>query len=70
MQLNVPTRFTAITLVKASSRCAESYDPSRPIVRIAMPIPAQLTSTRSGAAVAAASTAASTCSSSVTSART
>ena len=38
MQLNVPTRFTSSTFLKMSRSCADSYWPSRPMVRVAQPI--------------------------------
>src|SRR5580704_5746152 len=67
MRLNVPIRFTSMTLPKAARSCG---DPSRPTVRCAQPMPAQLTTTRSGAPTpAAASTAARTESASLTSVR-
>ncbi len=42
IMLNVPMRFTRMTRSKAVSECG----PSRPTMRLAVPIPAQLTSTR------------------------
>ena len=63
------------TTATAATRCsprtsgpwAELYWPSLPMVRWGQPMPAQLTSTRTGPSSLAASTAAMTCSSSVTS---
>ena len=48
MQLNVPIRLMLMTLLKWSRLKAESYEPSLPIVRVAQPIPAEFTKTRSG----------------------
>ena len=56
-----------MTLVKASSEWADSSRPSRPMVRWAQPMPAELTTARSGAISAAALTAAAICSVLVTS---
>ena len=44
----MPIRLIAMTFLKASRSCAESNSPSRPMVRCAQPMPAELTSTRSG----------------------
>ena len=63
----VPTRLIAITFLKASRSCADSIWPSRPMVRWAQPMPAELTTARSGAISAAALTAAVICSVLVTS---
>ena len=45
----VPMRLIAMTFVYAARSCAESKSPSRPIVRCAQPMPAELTTARSGA---------------------
>ena len=68
MQLNVPTRFTSSTFLKMSRSCADSYWPSRPMVRVAQPTPAAVTRARSGPSSLAASTAAMTWSTLATSA--
>jgi hypothetical protein len=63
--LNVPIRFTSIARRNESSG---NGAPSLPTVRVALPIPAQFTTPRSGPnAAIAASSASSTCASSVTS---
>src|SRR6266540_227912 len=62
--LNVPIRLTVTTLVKSAS----GNGPFLPTTLIALPIPAQLTATRSAPSRSAASSAAPTCASSVTSA--
>ena len=46
IRLNVPIRLMSMTLRYAARSCG---DPSRPTVRAAQPMPAQLTATRSGA---------------------
>ena len=48
MQSNEPTKLIAITLLNASRFAADSYEPSLPTVRCAQPMPAELTSTRTG----------------------
>ncbi len=63
----VPIRLIAITFLNASRSCADSISPSRPMVRCAQPMPAELTTARSGAISAAALTAAVICSVLVTS---
>ena len=68
MQLNVPTRLTSMTFLKTSRSWADSYWPSRPMVRVAQPMPAAVTRARSGPSSLAASTAAMTWSASATSA--
>ena len=66
--LKVPTRLTMTVLVKAPRSCGS---PSRPTVRCAQPMPAQLTAIRSGRSLPVASAiAACTDASSVTSVRT
>ena len=45
IRLKVPIRLMSMTLPKAARSCGE---PSRPTVRWAQPMPAQLTTTRSG----------------------
>ena len=45
-----------MTLRKMSRSWAEAYSPSLPMVRVAQPMPAQLTSARSGPSSLAAST--------------
>src|SRR5690606_6527887 len=62
--LNVPTRFTLITLVNSASGKA----PFLPTVLTALPMPAQFTTIRSVPSCSAASSAFDTCCSSVTSA--
>src|SRR3954471_13815454 len=54
----VPIRLIEITRVKAARSAAESNSPSRPMGRCAHPMPAELTTARSGAISAAALTAA------------
>ena len=44
----VPIRLIAITFENAPRSCAESNSPSRPMVRCAQPMPAELTRIRSG----------------------
>ena len=61
--VNVPMRFTRITRSKASIDAG----PCLPTTRSGAPIPAQLTTMRSGPSEAAVSTAACTCAGSVTS---
>ena len=65
MTLNVPSRFTSITRLKAANGIG---CPSRRRILVAGPIPAQLTTTRSGPRASATSSAVPTWSSSVTSA--
>ncbi len=67
MQLNVPIRLMLTTFSNTPRSWADSYWPSRPMVRVAQPTPAAVTSERSGPSSLAASTAAITCSVSVTS---
>ena len=67
MQLKVPMRLISITRRYWSRLCADAYSPSRPMVRVAQPMPAQFTSDFSGAISTAASTAVITCSGLVTS---
>src|SRR5271166_5068236 len=50
IMLNEPTRFTRITLSKSASGCG----PSRPMTRVAVPMPAQLTRMRAGPCAACA----------------
>ena len=57
MQSNVPIRLMAMTFLNASRLAAESYVPSLPTVRCAQPMPAELTSTRTGPIDLAISTA-------------
>src|SRR5206468_1463926 len=64
---NVPRRLILMAMSKWPSGCGV---PSLARSRVAMPMPAQLTATRSGADSAASSTACVTCSSLVTSAAT
>src|ERR1700678_3161128 len=54
IMLKLPTRLTRITFSKSASGCG----PSRPTTRLAMPMPAQLTSTRAAPCAAAALTSA------------
>ena len=48
MQSKLPIRLMAMTFLNASRLAAESYEPSLPTVRCAHPMPAELTSTRTG----------------------
>ncbi len=48
MQSKLPIRLMAMTFLNASRFAAESYEPSLPTVRCAQPMPAELTSTRTG----------------------
>ena len=67
MQLKVPTRLISSTFLYASRSWAEAYWPSLPMVRVAQPMPAELTRARSGPARSAVSTASMTWSVLVTS---
>ena len=67
MHRNVPTRLMPTT---RSHSLRTWGDPSLAMVRTAVPVPAQLTPTRSGPSSAATTTASATCSASVTSALT
>ncbi len=44
MQLKVPIRLISTTFLNTSRSWAEPYSPSLPMVRVAQPMPAQLTS--------------------------
>ncbi|SKX65833.1 Uncharacterised protein [Mycobacteroides abscessus subsp. abscessus] len=48
MASKVPIRLIAMTFLYASRLCADANSPSLPTVRCAQPMPAELTSTRSG----------------------
>ena len=67
MQSKVPIRLIAMTLENAARSAAEANSPSRPTVRCAQPMPAELTSTRTGPSSSAWAIADSICSVLVTS---